>query len=90
MEQGIKESNGKLEYELDWEFITDMAKRMAESKTKYGKENWKKPIDVELLKQSLLRHTIAIMKDDFSEDHLAAVSCNAMMIAYQLRDEKSN
>ena len=83
--KGIKETKGKLEYELDWQFITDMAQRMAENKTKYGKNNWQKPIDIEQLKQSLFRHVIAVMKDDITEDHLSALSCNAMMIAYQLR-----
>ena len=46
--------------------------------------------DIDQLKQSLFRHVLAVMKDDINEDHLAAVSCNAMMIAYQLRNENNN
>lgn len=86
--QGIKETEGKLDYELDWDFITDMAIRMSANKTKYGKDNWKKPIDIEQLKQALFRHALAIMKDDDSEDHLGAISCNAMMIRHQLKQLK--
>ncbi len=33
-EQGRKENIGKLNYELDWEFIEDMARRMAVNKGK--------------------------------------------------------
>jgi len=80
---GYKESEGKLYYELDWDFIKQMAERMAINKSKYGKWNWQKPIDVEELKQSLLRHTIAIIQGDSNEDHLAAVACNAMIISHQ-------
>lgn len=88
-QQGVKETNGKLEYELDWSFITDMAKRMAENKTKYGKYNWKKPIDKEQLKQALFRHVLAIMEGKTNENHFAAISCNAMMLQFQekLRNE---
>jgi len=40
---GYKESEGKLSYEFDWEFIESMAKRMSKNKSKYGPYNWKKP-----------------------------------------------
>ncbi len=41
--EGIKETEGKLHYELSWEFIEEMAKRMANNKSdKYPLYNWKK------------------------------------------------
>lgn len=88
MGKGKKESSGKLEYELDWEFIEGMAKRMAKNKGKYPPYNWHKPIDVSKLQQSLSRHFVEVMKGNFSDDqemgHLYALAVNAMMIAYQL------
>lgn len=88
--RGKKETDGKLDYELDWNFIEQMAERMAQNKDKYEPYNWQKSMDVEKLKQSLLRHTVKIMKGEYKEDsrelaHLESVAINAMMISYQLR-----
>ena len=45
--EGIKETEGKLYYELSWEFIEEMAKRMANNKSnKYPLFNWKKNINL--------------------------------------------
>lgn len=91
VKSGIKESNGKLFYELDWEFIEEMAKRMQKNKKdKYPKFNWHKPIEIEGLKQALTRHFIEIMKGNYKDEdqelgHLTALSLNAMMIWYQLK-----
>lgn len=91
--EGVKETEGKLNYELDWEFIQQMAERMSQNKGKYKPYNWKKLMDVEKLKQSLLRHTIEIMKGNYSDDgreygHLESLADNAMMINYQLKNNK--
>ena len=91
---GKKEENGKLNYELDWEFIEQLAKRMSKNKSKYKPYNWKEPIDVEKLKQSLIRHIIEVMKGNYEDDgdefgHILAISLNAMMINYQLKLNKS-
>lgn len=92
---GIKESEGKLNYELDFEFISQMAEKMSLNKAKYEPYNWKKPIDVELLKQSLFRHIIEIMKENYEDDnrpfgHLESAALNCMMINYQLRNENTS
>lgn len=91
--EGIKETEGKLDYELDWEFIQQMAERMSQNKGKYKPYNWKKLIDVEKLKQSLFRHTMEIMKGNDSDDgrtmgHYESLALNAMMICYQLKNNK--
>jgi len=91
--KGIKESIGKLDYELDFDFITQMAEKMSLNKSKYEPYNWKKPIDIELLKQSLFRHVIEIMKDNYEDDnrefgHLESAALNCMMINYQLKNIK--
>ena len=92
MNQGHKETEGKLEYELDWDFVQAMAERMQLNKGKYEPYNWQKPMDVDKLKQALFRHTIDVMRgiyDDTTElDHLPAIACNAMMLWYQLKHRK--
>ena len=67
-EEGYKESNDKLEYELDWDFIKQVAERMATNKGKYSAYNWKKSMDIEKLKQSLFRHVIEVMNGNYQED----------------------
>lgn len=87
--EGIKESNGKLHYELDWDFIELMALKMSKNKTKYPPYNWKKPIDVEGLKQAMFRHVIEVMKGNYKDDvggHLESIALNAMMINYQIKN----
>lgn len=90
VEQGHKESNEKLEYELDWDFIKQVAERMSTNKGKYSSYNWKKSMDIEKLKQSLFRHVIEVMKGNYQDEerehgHLEALVCNAMFINYQLK-----
>ena len=88
--EGIKETFGKLNYELDFEFITALAERMDANKGKYPPYNWKLPMNVEKLKQALFRHVIDIMKDNYADDgrdfgHIEAAACDLMMILYQLK-----
>jgi len=90
---GKKETEGKLHYELSWEFIEEMAKRMANNKSdKYPLYNWKKPIDVEDLKDAINRHHIEVMKGNYKDGnemlgHVVAYACNSMMLWEQLRDK---
>lgn len=90
IEEGYKESSDKLEYELDWDFIKQVAERMSTNKGKYSAYNWKKSMDVEKLKQSLFRHVIEVMNGNYQDEereygHLEALVCNAMFINYQLK-----
>lgn len=88
--KGEKESDNKLSYELDRYFIEAMAKRMEQNKGKYPPYNRQKPMDIESLKQALLRHTIEVMKWNHTDitdyDHLQSISLNAMFIYYQLKN----
>ena len=87
---GIKETKGKLYYELSWEFIEEMAKRMANNKSnKYPLFNWKKNINVEDLKQAINRHHIEVMKGNYKDGnellgHVVSYACNSMMLWEQL------
>lgn len=88
--EGKKESNGKLSYELDFEFIKQMAERMVTNKGKYPPYNWKKPVDIEDLKQANFRHILEIMEGRYEDDgrefgHLEALALNSMFINYQLK-----
>ena len=88
--QGVKETEGKLNYELDWEFIQQMAERMSQNKDKYEPYNWKRPMEIEKLKQSLFRHVVEVMKGNYSDDgrefgHFESIALNSMMINYQLK-----
>ena len=89
-ETAYKETEGKLFYELDFEFITQMAERMASNKGKYKPYNWQKLDNIEDLKQSLFRHVLEVMNGNYKDDnrakgHLEAVAINAMFINYQLK-----
>lgn len=93
---GIKQTEGKLLYEIDFGFIKQLAERMSQNKGKYEPWNWKKPIDIEGLKQALFRHIMSFMADDTTEDdgrefgHLESIALNVMMINYQLKYNRKN
>ena len=89
-ETAYKETEGKLHYELDFEFITQMAERMASNKGKYEPYNWQELDNIADLKQSLFRHVLEVMNGNYKDDnrelgHLEAVAINAMFINYQLK-----
>ena len=89
-ETAYKETEGKLHYELDFDFITQMAERMASNKGKYEPYNWQKLDNIADLKQSLFRHVLEVMNGNYEDDnrefgHLEAVAINAMFINYQLK-----
>lgn len=91
-----KISEGKLFYELDWEFVEGMAKRMELNKQngKYSVFGWRdKGVDVPEMNQALIRHLIAILKgevDDSGQEygHYLALACNSMLIINQLKKDK--
>ena len=88
-----KETEGKLFYELDFDFITKIAERMASNKGKYEPYNWQKLDNVEELKQALFRHVLEVMKGNLEDDgrdfgHLEAIACDVMMIYYQLKKNR--
>lgn len=97
VEEGIKQSEGKLPLELDWSFIRQMAERMQSNKSngKYPPYNWQKKMDVQQLKDACMRHMLSVMGGDYQDDgrefgHLEAVATNIMMINYQLKHYKND
>jgi hypothetical protein len=92
---GFKEEAKKTNYEIDFEFIQQLAERMDSNKNKYQPYNWQKTIDVEKLKQSLFRHVVEVMKGNFKDEdrkfgHLEAIALNSMFINYQLKNQNKN
>lgn len=90
MDNTGKITDNKLNYELYWEFIELMAKRMQLNKGKYAPYAWKSHMSIEDLKQALFRHTLEIMKDNTDDDgqkygHLASVALNSMFLHFQFQ-----
>ena len=50
--------------------------------TKYSDRNWEKGIPITRCIASLYRHLIRYQQGDSSEDHMAAIMCNAMFILH--------
>jgi hypothetical protein len=88
---GIKESENKTTYELDWSFIRLMAERMNGNKDKYPRNNWMKPMNKNEMMDALARHFVKIQEGNYNDEqtygHLIALACNAMIICYQLKNE---
>jgi len=90
----IKDSHGKLFYEIDWRFIQQIAERMASNKGKYPVYNWKKPLEkyqLEEIKQATLRHFVEFLENNYEDDgreygHIEAIVCNLMMYNYQIKN----
>ena len=55
---------------------------LAAGAKKYARRNWEKGIPMERTFASLKRHVNAYQRGDTSEDHLAAVMCNAMFLLH--------
>lgn len=92
-EKAYKETSNKLNYELDFNFITQLAERMAQNKHKYEPYNWQKLDNVDELKQALFRHVLEVMKGNYEDDnrlfgHLESIALNAMFINYQFNKNK--
>jgi hypothetical protein len=95
MNNGIKESKGKLNIEYDWDFLKAQMIRMAKNKDKYPKNNWRKPMDIGELKDALFRHTLEVMEDNYDDDgddlgHLSAIALNSMFIFNNLFKNKKD
>lgn len=86
LKKGKKETTNKTKYELDFDFIEAMAKRI-ESETKYPPYNWQLPINTQDLADALFRHAVEVKKGNFDDDgelgHLMAIANNAMFLYYQ-------
>lgn len=87
-----KITEGKLPYELDWNFVKDMAERMFNNKGQYEPYSWQKnKINLQNLKDGIARHFIEIQNNNFRDGeeefgHILALACNMMILKYQLQN----
>jgi hypothetical protein len=93
MENSIKHKEGKIPYEIDWCFIKQLAERMHSNKSngKYPRDNWKKPMLIEDIKDALSRHFVEVMLGSYEDDgrkfgHIEALVSNLMILNYQLNN----
>lgn len=91
--EGKIQDNNKLNYEIDWDFIELLAKRMQKGKEKYEPYSWKNITNIESLKQAYFRHSLEVMKGNYFDDsqefgHIGGCAANLMMIYYQLKDRE--
>lgn len=87
--QGIKFDQDKLSWEVDFEFLEEIAKRM-EVSSKYPPYNWHKPLEPNKILTAGFRHYTQLMKGDLEDDgqefgHIFAVVTNLMMYYYQIK-----
>lgn len=92
LEKPTKQTEGKLFYEIDWEFVEGIAERMALNKKngKYDVFGWRKNlVDTDEMNQALVRHLIEILKGSYSDEqkygHYYALAANAMLIINSLK-----
>jgi hypothetical protein len=62
--------------------LTRLSKWYTLGAKKYGSYNWEKGMPYSRYTDSLFRHLIAWLKQDESEDHLAAIAWNAFAIMH--------
>lgn len=90
-----KITENKLFYELDFDFLTEMAKRMQANKSgKYERFGWKAGVPLEEVKQAGLRHYLEVMKDNYEDDgekygHIVATAINCMLMLHELKRKKN-
>lgn len=94
-EKSTKQTEGKLFWEMNWDYLQGVAQRMQANKgDKYEKFAWKKGVNVDEINQAILRHTVEIMKgntiDDTEYGHYEALCCNAMLAVHELKRLKNN
>lgn len=92
-EKPTKISEGKLFWEMNWDYLEGVAKRMQANKgNKYEKFAWKKGVDIDEINQAILRHTVEIMKGNTTDDteygHYEALCCNAMLAVHELKKKE--
>ena len=67
---------------LEPEFLRAMAKVMREGQITHGKGNYKKGLPHDDIYKHMFNHMMQWREGDTSENHLAKVACNAMMLMW--------
>lgn len=76
-------SEGKPRVDLISPFAEErLGKWLALGASKYSPRNWEKGMPLGRMLESLCRHVVKYKQGDTSEDHLAAIACNAMFLMH--------
>jgi hypothetical protein len=76
-------AEGKPRIDLISPFALDrLGKWLELGARKYSERNWEKGMPLSRMLASLCRHLNKYQQGDQSEDHLAAIMCNAMFLAH--------
>lgn len=70
---------------IDLSCMTDCARVLEFGTQKYGRDNWKKGMDVSIILDSLLRHVSALQSgvlidEESSLSHIGHIQCNALFL----------
>jgi hypothetical protein len=91
--QALRFNSGKLQWSLvDFKSLEGLVKVLEMGAKKYSRGNWKKGMPVSQVSESLLRHMFAFLNGEDQDEeskleHIHHVMCNAMFIAYIMREK---
>lgn len=93
-EKAMRFNEGKLQWSLiDFKSLEDMVKVLEFGAKKYERDNWKKSMNVHEIIEAMLRHTFSLLRGELIDKesglpHIGHIQCNAMFIAYHLKNKK--
>jgi uncharacterized protein YuzB (UPF0349 family) len=91
--QALRYNQGKVQWSLvDYKSIEPMVRVLEYGCLKYSKNNWKKGMPVSQIIESMLRHTYKLLEGELVDpesgiEHVGHIQCNAMFLAYVLREK---
>jgi uncharacterized protein YuzB (UPF0349 family) len=91
--QALRYNQGKVQWSLvDYKSIEPMVRVLEYGCLKYSKNNWKKGMPASQIIESMLRHTFKLLEGELVDpesgiEHVGHIQCNAMFLAYVLREK---
>jgi hypothetical protein len=91
--QALRYNQGKVQWSLvDYKSIEPMVRVLEYGCKKYAKDNWKKGMPASQIIESMLRHTFKLLEGELVDpesgiEHVGHIQCNAMFLAYVLREK---
>jgi hypothetical protein len=89
IQESLRYNAGKLQWSLvHFKSLTSFVKVLMFGAEKYEPDNWKKPMPLDKIQESMMRHMVAIMDgethdSESKELHVGHIMCNAMFWEYQ-------
>jgi len=92
-EQALRYNSGKRKWSLvDFKSLEPMVEVLEYGCIKYSPNNWKQGMPASEVLESMLRHTFSLLNGESKDieshiDHVGHIQCNAMFLAYILREK---